>query len=60
VHLTLNFVSITLFSKAESATIGFIVEPGEYRPERVLFISGFKYKSERPFILSRFNCSFSI
>ena len=40
-HLTLNFVSTTLFSSADRATIGFIVEPGEYKPERVLFISGF-------------------
>ena len=33
---------ITLFSKADKATIGFIVEPGEYRPESVLFIIGFR------------------
>jgi len=39
---TVKFVSITLFSNAERATIGFIVEPGEYRPERVLLIKGFK------------------
>ena len=33
---------MTLFSKADKATIGFIVEPGEYRPESVLFINGFR------------------
>ena len=31
-----------LQNKAERATIGFIVEPGEYKPERVLLINGFK------------------
>jgi hypothetical protein len=35
-------VSIIPFSKADKATIGFRVEPGEYRPESVLFIKGFK------------------
>ena len=33
---------ITSFSKAERATIGFIVDPGEYKPETVLFNKGFK------------------
>ena len=33
---------IILFSKAERATIGFIVEPGEYKPDTVLLISGFR------------------
>ena len=28
VHLTVNFELIILFSKADRATIGFIVEPG--------------------------------
>ena len=31
-----------LFSKADNATIGLMVEPGEYNPERVLFTNGFK------------------
>ena len=34
------FGEITLFSRADKATIGFIVEPGEYNPEIVLFIKG--------------------
>ena len=42
VHLTLKLGLIILFSKADSATIGFIVEPGEYNPERVLLISGLR------------------
>ena len=41
-HLTFKFGFIILFSKADSATIGFIVEPGEYKPERVLLIKGFR------------------
>ena len=32
---------MTLFSSADSATIGFIVEPGGYNPVIDLFISGF-------------------
>ena len=31
------------FSNADKATIGFMVEPGEYNPATVLFIKGFKY-----------------
>ena len=31
---------MTLFSSADKATIGFIVEPGEYNPEIVLLIKG--------------------
>ena len=41
-QLTFKFVVITSFSRAESATIGLIVEPGEYKPETVLFNKGFK------------------
>ncbi len=29
------------FSRAESATIGFTVEPGDYSPDTVLFNKGF-------------------
>ena len=39
-HLTCIFVLNTSFSKAESATIGFIVEPGAYNPDNVLFNKG--------------------
>ena len=49
------FVEITSFSKAESATIGLIVEPGEYKPETVLFNKGFK-----GFFLISFHFFFSI
>ena len=31
---------MTLFSSADKATTGFIVEPGEYNPEIVLLIKG--------------------
>ena len=31
-----------MFSRADKATIGFIVEPGEYLPDIVLLIRGFK------------------
>ena len=31
-----------MFSKADNATIGFIVDPGEYKPVRVLLIKGFR------------------
>ena len=41
-QLTFIFVVITSFSKAERATRGFIVDPGEYKPETVLFNKGFK------------------
>ena len=41
-QLTLKFSSIIPFSRADKATIGLIVEPGEYIPERVLLINGFK------------------
>ena len=34
-------VLIASCSKAESATNGFIVDPGEYSPDKVLFKSGF-------------------
>ena len=37
----INDTEITLFSNADSATIGFIVEPGGYKPVIDLFISGF-------------------
>ena len=40
-QLTFKFVVITSFSRAESATKGLIVEPGEYNPETVLFNKGF-------------------
>ncbi|GIS77123.1 MAG: hypothetical protein CM1200mP13_04820 [Candidatus Pelagibacterales bacterium] len=40
-QLTFIFVVITSFSNAESATRGLIVEPGEYKPETVLFNRGF-------------------
>ena len=30
------------FSNADKATIGFMVEPGEYNPATVLFIKGFR------------------
>jgi hypothetical protein len=40
VHLTLKSVLIISFSKADKATIGLIVEPGEYKPEIVLLING--------------------
>ena len=40
-HLTLKFGDMTLFSRADKATIGFIVDPGEYNPEIVLLINGF-------------------
>ena len=39
-HLTLKFGEITLFSRADKATIGLIVDPGEYNPEIVLLING--------------------
>ena len=40
-QLTLNFVEITSFSSADSATIGLIVDPGGYKPCIDLFINGF-------------------
>ena len=40
-QLTFRFGVTTSFSRAESATKGLIVEPGEYRPETVLFNKGF-------------------
>ena len=40
-QLTFRSGVITSFSSAESATIGLIVEPGEYKPETVLFNNGF-------------------
>ena len=39
----MKFGEITLFSKADKATIGLIVEPGEYKPDIVLLINGFKF-----------------
>jgi hypothetical protein len=41
VQLTLNFVEITSFSSAESATIGLMVDPGGYKPCIDLLIKGF-------------------
>ena len=40
-QFTLKFLFIILFSKAERATIGFIVDPGEYKPVKVLLTNGF-------------------
>ena len=41
-HRTVNFGEITSFSNADKATIGLMVEPGEYNPATVLLIKGFK------------------
>ena len=42
---TFWFGEITSFSRADNATIGFIVEPGEYNPDTVLLISGYNGSS---------------
>jgi len=37
----LKFSSIIPFSNADKATIGLNVEPGEYKPDKVLLTNGF-------------------